>query len=403
MMRSTLDYLLAILLILSCNTIYSTSVNFNFYITELLVVIMGINVLFCLVNYKKGKVRKKTIVGFFLYFCYIVLFFLVNNIKNKYNFIGNYFFILPMSMILFRKNDEKKFFLEKILNITVIIGCISLFFYIFGSIGNIIKTNKSIFISWGRVKSVPTYFGLHSNIQKTGHIWRNTSFFTEAPMYSLILTIALGIELFLSEKKSKSKCIILIISVISTFSTTGILLVTLMVILNFWEKRKEKKEIIKKIVWFIIVPIVIVSIVIIAYNSMNNKIGSASYIARMDDYLAGIKAWKKKPIFGNGYGDKEEIINNMSSFRITEKGLSNSITTSLAENGMYLTSIYIIAFANAIIYSIKVKNKGILYFSVVIMFLFITTIFLFNQILMVLVAMGLTIGYREKGELKHEI
>ena len=135
-------------------------------------------------------------------------------------------------------------------------------------------------------------------------MYRNTSIFYEAPKYSLILCIALFYEMFFRENCKKNNIIILIMTILTTFS---LVVIKLMMKLEGFFK--------SKILMVICLIILVFTIGRFINNMLEIKSSTTSYSDRIDDYVAGYKAWMENPLIGNGYGNNEVIKKYMSSFR----------------------------------------------------------------------------------------
>ena len=219
---------------------------------------------------------------------------------------------------------------------------ISLIFYVLGSLTNIIKPNTYVTYDWGQVRTSESYYYLHFNTQRVGtfglNIWRNTGIFTEAPMYSLILSIALILNMFIIDGKSKLDkifSIILLTTVVSTFSATGLVIVTLSIITKMFLELKNKNNLKKVCVLLFSIILIIISIITV---SMRSKMKTGSI--RTDDYRASFNAWLDYPIMGNGYNNEAAIKSYMLPTR-EDYGLSNTLGVILAEGGIYLLLFYI--------------------------------------------------------------
>ena len=281
----------------------------------------------------------------------------------------------------------------KIPKIMTVIALISIFFYFFGSLTNIISSNGYMTVEWEKIRTFPSYFGLHFNTQKITlfgtDIIRNTGIYPEAPMFSLNLTIALAIELFILDKKSKYRVIILALTVLTTLSTTGIILVSFMIITKYLLTNKKSK--IYTVIKIYMFPLVAICLIGVSLYFWNDKMQTSSYESRTDDYRASYLAWKDHPIFGNGYNDTTAIVNYMTNYR----GVSNSFMVVLAEGGIYLFMLYLIPAIRIITYGIKYKNKNILIFTSIIIFLYITTTFQYRPILLNLLAAGFAFEHKK--------
>lgn len=168
-------------------------------------------------------------------------------------------------------------------------------------------------------------------------------------MYVLILIFSLSF-MFLIRKYypvKKWKLYSLIAAIITTASATGYILALL--IGCIWLTTNNKKKSNKIIAGTILAIIAILG----ASIMMVYKSGTASYIARMDDYLAGIKCWLSSPIIGNGYENQEIIKEFMSSSRSWNTGFSNAIFSVLAYGGI----LFAIPYICPLIYGFKAYRK----------------------------------------------
>ena len=130
---------------------------------------------------------------------------------------------------------------------------------------------------------------------------------------------------------------------------------------------------------------------------LSYKLSTNSGSIRIDDYKASYKTWIEHGIIlGAGFNNEDAIIENMSKFRKDNQGLSNSTMVVLAEGGIMLFMIYLIPFLLSINYAIKNKNNNILYFDIIILFLFCTTIFAYTALMINILSKGYYIMLKEK-------
>jgi O-antigen ligase len=124
---------------------------------------------------------------------------------------------------------------------------------------------------------------------------------------------------------------------------------------------------------------------------MNMRSNTSSLDIRIDDYKAAIQSFKNDVIFGNGYGNEEEIKKYMSDFREYNDGLSNSIAVILAQGGIYFSMIYIFPILFLAIYAIKKKNikLGVL----VILFIFSISISIYHTTPLMLLILSMMYVY----------
>ena len=335
-MKKFIDYIFVIFLILTCNSVYSVLTAKDLYFKEIM---LAITMIYTIVHIYSNDFEKKrtgkSVALIIIYIFYIAMYIILTKIVSE--FIYLYVLLLPLLYFIYSTtNHLMKSTLENFSNIVLFLAIISLIFYFLGTITNIIKPTGNVEISWGGIKTIDSYFGMHFNIQKQDifglDIYRNTGIFTEAPIYSLVLSISLCIELFFKEKISKKRIILIFITILTSLSTTGILISMTICFLRYIINIDKVKMI--RYLKILILPIVAVTIILISYNIFNNKMKTSSYSTRIDDYIASYKAFKDKPLIGNGFKNDDAIIKYMSSFRSNNEGLSNSFMVLLAQGGI---------------------------------------------------------------------
>lgn len=390
--------LIAFFIVLSSNTVYYTSNQHNYYISELLVCSLSMLVI-ALIAFRKINKNKigSFMVFYIVYLCVAIIWLLINSSTKIDNFIAIFFVLFGITLFVHKTSeyDLINVFLKKYVNIMCVLAIISLFFYFLGPVLNIVKPTGIEDVNWGGIKSNYSYYNMFFTRQREvflgNRIFRNTGIFTEGPMYSLSLTISLAIEVFLIKNEKKSKKIILLFTIITTISTTGIIISCLIIFLDYINK-KNKTTIIRYIK-ILFLPILILILVIISIYFYNQKADTSSYNTRIDDYIASYSAWKQKPIFGNGYGSSDEIKKYMSSFRDGNKGLSNSIMVVLAQGGIIMLFFYFYTIVKVLRYK---KDKYIVEFLIIMVLLFVTTIFLYMPMLIYFLAIAYSLPLKSK-------
>ena len=400
-----LEYLVAIFIVLECRSVYVYSVEKEFYIMQILGVVtfslLLANLLFKRIKIKDIILDYKFILGLTIYnIIYIIALKMETKEIIRYLYIFEAMFLLLY--VYYKENSENvKIILRKIVNVVMIISLISLFFYIFGTMLNLIHTTGIFRMTWGdfgkREYAIGTYFGIHFNVQVLNvfgiGIYRNTGIFTEGPMFALNIVIALALQLFILKEKNWIKISILVITLLTTVSTSGILggiLCFCCYLLSNTTIREKVKRSISKKRTIVICGLVVLLIAVVVVMLLKQKMQTASYSTRLDDYKASILAWKDNIIFGNGIFNEDSIIKYMSENRKINTGVSNSIATTLAGGGVFLSLIYIYAFCTMIENYKKYKDVGILCFFIVMIYLSITTVFQYT--IMMINIMALTIA-----------
>ena len=403
-MKKILEYSVALLIILECNTVYFWNINQNFFITEMLIAFTLFLFIYNLMIYRlhnKLYLNKKSILFLFLYYAYILFFMVLTKTKDG-SFIKLFIIIYPLLVLMYsQKNFKKQLIIEKFPDIVVILAIISIVFWILGPLTKVLNPTGYMYIDWGEVRRIPSYFGIHFYTQSAGLfgklVVRNTGIFTEGPMYSLILTIALITEVFITKRKSPKVILILLITIFTTISTSGIVLGIVVLFLDFIIT-KNKGNVVKSLK-LMILPFVLLSIILIIGYFIGVKRTSFSYYTRMDDYVASFKAWKQHLVLGNGFKNEDSIIKFMSRARKKNTGLSNSILVVLALDGIYLSIAYFVPFIKAFANSIKNKNVRVFIFTTMVLILFTTIIFPYKVLIFNLLAFFITY---KKDELEKE-
>lgn len=256
-----------------------------------------------------------------------------------------------LAWVALNRQGKVEKFLYAIVDVVTFLAATSLVLWLLGPILEILHPNIRMNLSWapgdGTGTSIRGYFHLlyytQSDVFFGKTIARNSGIFVESPLFAFVLVVALLIEVLLLKRRSRTKVVVLLtVAILSTLSITaylvlgvlaGIVVIPL-IFQYFTNPRNERK---KKI---------ILAAVLIAFGLLFGyvfvrKIFSASWAIRMDDYVAGFKAWCKSPLLGNGLSSDQVIINRMSGFRINNTGMSNSITQVLAFGGVALLAVYL--------------------------------------------------------------
>ena len=359
--KKILEYLLCILIIINCRTVFvhipETKIT---DIVNILIVSVIISLTFFSVN---RNTTKKTILSIYIYFLYILIYFILKVSDSKISFIMKFIIIIPLLYYYFMgiNKEEKRGLLKKYFKIIYILTIISLFFYILGSFMKIIPINTHISIEWGSIQEIEGYFGLHFNTQKTHildrYILRNTSIFTEGPMFALQIIIAYTIILFENKKLINKESIVLFIGIITTLSLTGIFIFIILSLLKKLESIQEIRNF-KNSVYLRIfmIPIIIIAFIIGMYL-FNDKKETRSYQIKNDDNRVTMIAFNENPVFGEGYLKQEIALSNMSEFRHYNMGLSSNFLIIIIQGGIYLSILYIVPMLIGMLKAYRNKEK----------------------------------------------
>lgn len=396
-----LQYLLAFFIILDSRSVFSHFVDGNLGKIFTICIIL-ISLVIFLLNYNY-RIKKRVLVFLGFYLIYIMLFFFINVNNYKISFLNIFLFLFPISFFTFCVYSKKKIenFFKAYVNIIIAIASISLFFFFLGSLTNIIPTNVTKVIDWGKNTTINGYFYLHFNTQTTvmfgKTMLRNTSIFVEGPMFALHLMFGMALSLFFKKKIINKYSIIFGISILSTLSITGLLFCLFLLFYKYTFFNKSKIKI-------IILPIVFLSILTVGTTFFNDKQESNSYNIRNDDYVAGFNAFKDHPVFGSGYLNNSIAIKYMSKYRMYNTGLSNSFIIVLVQGGIYLTVFYLLPIFLGLKNLICSKGKKLFLIEILTLqlYLMFTCAYQYTSLMIIFLAFDyyLLIFYKKSNELK---
>ena len=232
----------------------------------------------------------------------------------------------------------------------------------------IINLFDGLFVNISNNKiNVHTLYYLFNYISKTNveyfDIYRNQGMFWEPGVLQVFLNILVYLSLYIY--KEKYIFILATLTVLSTFSTIGIFILTVL-ILNFY-LRKQKSSFLKKmsIVLTILIPIII----ILYINIMEKFYGSGIHSSglRYLDFVFGLEVISKHPLLGIGFDPLKYkvLVNNsilnftdLSSSIVLDRGNTNSFISIAIFFGIpvFLFTIYGLYFQK-----IFIQNKNLLF------------------------------------------
>lgn len=357
--------IIALFLILNCQSVWQISSEHNFYIYELNFIISIITPIFIILLWgiKKNNISKFLLITI-IYYSYLIIYILFSVNENTLIRFVSRFAIFPFCCLLFLANspDKYKFSLFKsYVNWTVLISSITSLLWFFASVINIISPSGTFDVVWGGNLSLTNYYNIYFSSPLQYIDWlswgfrRNIGIFIEGPMFMLVLIFALIFIIIFDNyyKFPRWKLIIILCTLLSTFSVTGYIIGLFSISIYLFSKYRNNKIIITFFYLSMTLIVLIIPFII------KLKSSSASFSVRLDDFIAGIKAFIQSPLFGNGYENQNIIKNYMSTHRSYNMGYSNSIFSILAYGGLCLISLYFIPIFKGIWMSIKQKNYKI--------------------------------------------
>jgi hypothetical protein len=234
------------------------------------------------------------------------LFFLINylnypeTVTNLFGFIVRFILVLSFVIYCYDKNIP----IFKILSKTVFfIACYSLITYVIFDTFSIIEPSRVEVVN---TKPYHVYLGFHYHWQHANWygtlIARNNSIFWEPGVYQIFLNFALLYNLFFNQNKNLFTFtnIVLLLSIATTLSTTGIAVACVILFFKFMGKSKSYFGTIIKFMMF---PAIFSIVVYFLKYVIKQKFeyGVTSVNLRTDDLLYGFYTFLEKPILGWGF------------------------------------------------------------------------------------------------------
>lgn len=278
-------------------------------------------------------------------------------------------FILSLGIFSFKGMISK--FCNWFSNAVCLLAVVSLVMWLLCSVLRILPFTNSFLSVWAvfedssiQYRVFPSFLNIYFETQTVQvgslELIRNTAIFSEAPMYSFILCLAMLAELFAqSTKPSGFRIAVYVISIISSISTSGIVFIVIIFIyyINVAYKRADRRQ--KVAILFCIVCSIIFGSVLIVFFVFT-KLKSESGVIRFDDISACIKAWSNNVLFGNGVNSDQAIISYLSADRAYLTGISSTLFRMLAQGGILLSLYPICLVMRYVAYGIKRNTKYLL-------------------------------------------
>lgn len=362
--RKILQYLLVILVILQCySLLVMITPNRYFYIAILVIFAV-------LLMTERSIIMKKNMYVVIGYVAISLSILLLDSRYRNFEYICSCMAVFFLAFIYLSLKDNLLSVLECYRNIMLIIVSLSLFFFVFASLLDVIKPTGYYpysVVGWGS-NNYYDYFHLYcegQSVRALGYVGvRNIALFLEGPMLSYTLSIALYYELFLRrEGFSRLALVIMSLTMLSSFSTTGLLVLAILLYCKFNEKIKRSRYI-----RFLLIPITFALVIFVMFYIIQDKLNSNVYSSatRMEDIIATLKCFIHNPISGIGYQNLRGINQYRTIYR-TRMGLSSGLGGVLAFGGMLwgMTFIipYIIAVKGFVVSSEKRRQLGFVFLT----------------------------------------
>lgn len=342
-LRSILEYLLVICIILEFYTVYGAMP-----LIKRLVQITPAFILLTLIIITPQRLSRTTGLCVIAYFMGAIVPMLNIRSDTYISYIKDFVVMLPLLWIYLSKRKQagvtaylSLFF--KYSDTVTWLATISLVMWLFCSVLQVIPMTGLAPYAWSsNVFFVPSYYNIYFETQSIDLLgvpfMRNTGIFNEGPMYNMVLCVSLAIEYFIRSVKSKPRITILVIAIFSTFTTTGQLFLLALLAWHILRKTAGRYH----VLILIMAPLVIIGVYIMTSTIMDFKSdtgGDHSIDSRTWDIMNCIDAGMKNPLLGIGIVQSKDI----TIWEGTELGYSNSLFTLFAKGGLYVLTLYLFA------------------------------------------------------------
>lgn len=286
-------------------------------------------------------VRKRFVEGIFLIIAYN-LFYIAMSRYGVTGFLAE--FLLPLISftifvsVLMRNNELESFFV-KLSNVIFILAVLSLAAYFLGAIMHVIPEDRVVLLRNGHRYTIRSYFGL-TYIGQEGmflgqDVLKNTGIYLEAPGWALPLTLGIFVELFIKEKRSLFRILVIIFTAITAFSTKAFITVPLLLVADFMRDKNYRDKALAKIK-VVIAPLLILAFIMGAVYLIQLKSTDSviSFTQRGEDTVAALNVWKNYLLLGCGFG-------NLSAFEVyltyqSESSIASGMLKMFAQCGLFI-------------------------------------------------------------------
>lgn len=403
-----LEYLWVAFVILNGNSVYHANANVNFHLLEISVALTAVLLVVNVAIKNMRPTKMNTLVAMCMTLYTTVYLTARQTSMTASVFINLFVAGAPVAYLLFAElYRQGRLFklMYRIVDVICLLSVISLFFWIFGELLGMIQRNGYIELNWGTFDKAEGYYGIHFAFQldttffPDQYIFRNSGIFAEAPMFNLWLCISLAIELFLKGKPARGRVVLLIVTILTTLSVTGILFLGLSLglysIMHYREMSRKRKI----LLWSLFLVVVPVAFFLLA-KSVLLKTETQSYDMRLSDYVGGVRLWMDYPVFGCGYGNLGMLLPYIYS-PSGVVGFSNSVTAVLGTGGIWMALLFYVPLLGILIPRVSGSGKRSC-FGACYLFTFCTTAFFGRYLAVVMLALELAIITGAKDKALHE-
>lgn len=343
-------FTLAICLVFSTNTLYSHSGRHSL-VLSIFIVVSALALLLCCLD--SLRFSKTFIWRWVLWLLFLLATYATIGMATATFWGSTYFLIFvlmgifPLAIYMMWSKGLFQLFISLFVISAAVLATASLILWVAGPLTGLISTNCSIVSNWNSLGEDVVrygYFHLLYVVQSAdlgGHvIVRNTGIFTEAPMYSYMLCVAILGDC-LSKRPHPVCRFIFALSILTALSTTGYIFLILIGCTDL-VRVTRKLEVHRRVLAWMAIAIVTILAIYVVVMLLGTKIDSSSGSTRIDDFRAGYLAWISSPILGYGFTNGSVVQNFYSAFRMNNLGFSNSLMDVLVRGGILYLSVFVV-------------------------------------------------------------
>jgi len=386
-----------VFLIIFFNNETFPSINSKFQTIYILFVLAFVILLKMLII-DKIVINNKSLIALFIMFCLVLITIILNN-----DLTGGYFKILVCLLIGFSFTIylQLDIFTEKYIRVMLFLSiCSLLALYLLKPI--ILLLPEAIFPRFLNSEELPLINARFSYIVNRDGYYRNFGIFREPGVYQVFLNFALIFELFAVKRSAKIAYVaILTATIITTFSTPGILTALILILVYILQKDKKNIVLYKKGLYLrhTLFPILLgVALIVIITDKqlINNILRSFSKLnienksmsIRLSAIVTNIIVWIKKALFGNGISGLYDVRDLMKS-SISDINNTSTSGALLSTFGVLFTSIYhVLLFM--LIQSFKGNKLTSIIIFGVILFIINSQLLIYNELLYLILFFGIS-------------
>ena len=382
-LRHVVEYGIAAILLLQCNTVWMTIASVREQLWKILpvalfvLVVCGIALSVRRIDLKKLGIGAAIYASIALYL--LILFFVIKTNKDVYLSFLHIFMLLALYQIVCYRGGSDGV-LMKYRTLLCFVAVFSVVMWLLCTVFKWIPPSGVEMTSWNDTAFMDTPIQSWARIYFQAQPNRNTSIFTEGPMAALQYSLALLVDTFLAKKPSLLISGILAVALLTTMTTTGYLVLLLVAAVYLWRFALKKGWLSKKEGKMTVIALGALGAgVVIAV--MLWKLKTASGSIRFDDMRAGVLAFWDAPLFGNGCNNLPAIQQYMSPWRHHNMGYSSGLLWILSDGGLWLGAVYLCPIVLAAVRSVRQKRWGVAAFAACLLGIFLISVFQYTYLL----------------------